>query len=290
MGRNKGDYDLRLRGDKELRPTNWLDKKSLAFLPKGESGNLKRMNDYLCLHKAQTEWYRSTNEKIALLATISRNRQCHMRVLRQAEPKNCNVRCYEWAPVKGGESLRQNIPLRTFQDLIRNDDPSAFYRLYIVSENDIVFYVGKAFNPVDRLCGRLNPYNGRNDDTFAKFLRRYIDDALATWRVQLLTLQDCEPFVAESFLLPEFDAETIRSEVMEKYTTDTDWAMGQAERFLIWLYQPCLNDQHTPFPTPLPAKYSNWDEILVGKQTSRLRRQRKHRSDHDSSAMGVSGI
>ena len=35
--------------------------------------------------------------------------------------------------------------------------------------------------------------------TFAKFLRRYIDDAFATWRVQLLTLQDCEPFVADRF-------------------------------------------------------------------------------------------
>ena len=42
--------------------------------------------------------------------------------------------------------------------------------------------------------------------------------------------------------------------------------------------------------TPLPAKYSDWDEILVGKRAGRLRRQRKHWSDHDSSAMGVPGI
>jgi hypothetical protein len=254
MGRNKGERE-RVRGDYDVRPKNWLDKKSLAFLSKGESRhieNLQRMNDYLCRRNAQTEWYNgSCSGEIALLAPV--NQRCHLNI--QHEAHRCGVKCNEWAPVKGGESLRQNIPLRTFQDLIRNDNPNKSYPLYIVSENDTIFYVGKADNPIRRLCERLNPY--AKNEPFTNFLRRYIYDAFSSWRVQLLTLQDCESFVVESLLMPEYDAKTIRSEVHEKYITNTLWAMGQAERVLIWIYRPCINGTHTPFPTQLPAKYSD---------------------------------
>ena len=60
------------------------------------------------------------------------------------------------------------------------------------------------------------------------------------------------------FLLPECDAQTIRSQVSEKYAKNTSWAKDQAERVLIWLYQPCINVTHTPFQTQLPAKYSDF--------------------------------
>jgi hypothetical protein len=261
MGRIKGKRE-KVRGGYHLRPENWLDKKSVAFLSKGESRDLEkleRMKDYLDDRKAHTEWYDGIgNGEIALLASISRQRDGN--VENQASQTRCGVTCIEWAPVKGGESLRQNIPLRTFQDLIRNDNPSELYYFYIVSEifseNDTIFYVGKSDNPIRRLCERLNPY--AKNEPFTQFLRRYIDDAFSSWRVQLLTLQDCEPFVVESFLLPECDAQTIRSQVSEKYAKNTSWAKDQAERVLIWLYQPCINVTHTPFQTQLPAKYSDF--------------------------------
>jgi hypothetical protein len=136
MGRNKGERE-KVRGDYHLRPENWLDKKSVAFLSKGESRGLEkleRMKGYLDVRKAHTEWYDGIgNGERALLASISRHRDEN--VEHQASQTRCDVRCYEWAPVRGGESLRQNIPLRTFQDLIRNDNPSGLYCFYIVSES-----------------------------------------------------------------------------------------------------------------------------------------------------------
>jgi hypothetical protein len=261
MGR-KGTRE-KPRVDYDLSPKNWLETIPLVFLSRGESRhsgeNLRRMDEYLCGYNVKTEWldHENCDEEMALFALIDSQ---HFKMIEhEAMEDRSNVRHREWAPVKGGESLRQNIPQRTFQDLIRNDNPSELYRIYIVSENDTIFYIGKAGNPISRLCKRLNPYDGETSEKqFTCFLRRYIDDALSTWKIQLLTLQDCESLVVETILARGCEAETIKSEVIEKYTTDETWAKKQAERVLIWRFRPCLNKDFNPFPKQLPAKYSDF--------------------------------
>jgi hypothetical protein len=183
-----------------------------------------------------------------------------------------NLTHREWAPVKGGESLRQNIPQRTFQDLIQHEYLNELYRLYIVSENDTIFYVGKANNPISRILERLDPTQAKTkNERFAKFLRRYILENLFTWKFQLLTLKDCESFVVETILEREYEAGTNKSEVVEKYTLNGTWAMMQAERALIWSCRPCLNEQHNPFPVLLPAKYSGFSVQYRGIKSVRSR-------------------
>lgn len=114
MGCIKGAREQKLRDDYNFHPKNWLDKRSLAFFPKGGSKhpgeNLKRMDEYLCDRKARTEWCPvNCNGEEVLLATIDSDLRYLRMIQKQAIPKHCGVSCFEWAPVKGGESLRQNI-------------------------------------------------------------------------------------------------------------------------------------------------------------------------------------
>lgn len=258
MGRNKGVLE-KPRVEIDMRPKYGLETIPIVIFSKEESNhsreNLIPMYKYLRKYNVQAKWYPvNCDGEMTLLALIDSQ---HLQRIRNQVNKRSNVRCCEWAPVEGGESLRQNIPLRTFPDLIRNDNPSELYRIYIVSENDTIFYVGQAGNPIIRLCKRLNPYDGETSEKqFTCFLRRYIEYALSTWKIQLLTLQDCESLVVETILARDCEAETIKSKIIEKYTTDETWAMKQAENVLIWRYRPCLNEIHNPFPTQLPPKYS----------------------------------
>jgi hypothetical protein len=268
MRKRKPKYDTVPRGGivRDMHPKSWRDKKSLVFVSRADGysyENLKAMEDYLRLHKAPTEWYTSDNGEKALLTSI--DEKYYNNICKAGYKHYRNVKHFEWVPMKGGATLRENIPLRTMHEIMRNENPSELYCLYLVSENDTIFYVGKTpeFNPINRLCERLNPYARKAaNDAFAKFLRKYNEDAFPSWRIQLLTLQDCEPFVVGSYLSPDRDTGTFRSEVIEKYTTDISWAIGRAERVLIWLYRPCLNKTHNPFPTQLPAKYSEFVHIL----------------------------
>lgn len=255
-------YDSKWRSgysNRDFRPKYWLNKRSLAFFSKGNrylKENLKPVDDYLRLHNAQTDWYTNNTGEIALLSSVDERNHNNIHKAASYYRETYSI---EWTPLKGGADLRQKIPLRTFSDLIRNDNPSKSLCLYIVSVDDTILYVGKAikFNPINRLCARLNPYTRGANKAFDNFLRKYNEDALALWRYQLLTLQDCQSYVVESFLLPDCDPETIKAEVIEKYNTDIPWAMTQAEKILIWLFQPCCNNTFNLFPTELPAKYSD---------------------------------
>jgi hypothetical protein len=159
MTRRKGDRDKNLRGDQgDLCPIDWLDKRPVIFLLRegGSHDDLEGMAKYLKPRKVEAELIdRSDIGKIALFATVRRRLPHSL----YTETSFLKLSIDEWAPVKGAEGLRQSIPLRRFQDLIRNDNPCDLCRLYVVSEGDIIFYVGQAGNPVSRLCVRLDPYN-----------------------------------------------------------------------------------------------------------------------------------
>ena len=256
MGRGKG---LTALEQCYVNPLGWSDKLSYVFRPQIEANSdaLESLEHYLHIRGAQTMRYRGGGNLVQVLcATVSSREETRQQIRREAERGKLTID--ERAPMEDKDCSITNIRKRTYQSLIRTDKLDSPYRFYVVSEEDTIFYVGKSKNPISRLCTRLNPLMKRQDDKLGRFTRRYVDDAFTSWRFQLLTLKDCETLFVESRLLPGYDVEPIRAEVIEKYYSDTSWAMRQVEKVLIWLYQPCLNDKHNPFPTPLPIKYHDF--------------------------------
>jgi hypothetical protein len=129
----------------------------------------------------------------------------------------------------------------TIADVLDDTAPILIpYKLYLIRDSDVVFYVGKTGQYViDRLLGHL----GKGAWSWAEgpsYLGRLVLDNLPEsrdWQVDLRTIAECEPLVKEVF--PSLKNFTLSS-------SDP----GLAERALIRHYCPCLNGSSL-----LPEKY-----------------------------------
>ena len=118
-----------------------------------------------------------------------------------------------------------------------NGNPGDF-RIYMVGDGNLVFYVGKLERSiVDHIlehCGLED--NGRTPDRLGQLI---LDKAPASngWLVDLLDLKDCEPIIK---------AVTPMSKRLDS---------AQALFCVITYYRPCLNEKDNPNPSSLPERY-----------------------------------
>lgn len=119
------------------------------------------------------------------------------------------------------------------------------HRLYLVGREKSVFYVGKATDPLRRLREHvgLSGWGQGNESALGELILYNLPAALF-WQVQLLTLADCTPSVAQAF--PDANG-------LDWYAQKSEQAaMGDAEIALIRRFQPCLNSIQNLNPSPLP--------------------------------------
>ena len=128
----------------------------------------------------------------------------------------------------------------TVNDALIGKIKSGDHRLYVVSDGDLVLYVGKSTDPIDRIqahCG-----GGRFGWAGASLLGETIKDNLPesrTWTVTMYTLPECQ-------------------------TRDMD----MAEQELIRVMRPCLNVSYNSNGQTLPEKYRKDDDGLLMSQAA----------------------
>lgn len=122
--------------------------------------------------------------------------------------------------------------------------------LYLVRDEEVVFYVGQVLNPVERLESHVGLHWRRSKSLFGKLFERYHPGSLE-WRVELYRLADCADLL-EQYIMPELPSYTL-----ELYYDPARLAgsITWAERALIRHHRPCLNDRSNPNPTLLPERY-----------------------------------
>ena len=129
-----------------------------------------------------------------------------------------------------------------------NADTSDHY-LYIYQAGPTILYIGRSTSPLQRLYEHLGQGDFHNAPSS---LGRTILDNLPfslNWRLLLLTIADCEPFVRQH--RPEFHEWYIQ-QLKRRLARE---ATGVAEESLIDHYQPCLNIAGNRKPQTLPENY-----------------------------------
>lgn len=151
--------------------------------------------------------------------------------------------------------------------------------IYVVRDNDLIFYVGTSENAIERLHWHLG------EGTFGwgstSQLERLVRDTLPVargWQIELLTADDCVS-ILESMTDLRFER-TSAGYVLAHSRTATDGSSIQwrhictreiLECRLIQAYHPCLNSDCNPRPTPLPEKYRKpYDYSAMWKKASQL--------------------
>ncbi len=111
------------------------------------------------------------------------------------------------------------------------------YCIYLFRDGDFVLYVGKTKqNAIDRLQEHLG-LTYADESQVGRLVEENAPLSYA-WSVDLLTLDDCVPFVRKHF--PE----------------SKELDLDLAERATILEYSPPMNEQSNPHPRALPRKYT----------------------------------
>jgi len=122
--------------------------------------------------------------------------------------------------------------------------------LYLVGDGEVIFYIGQALNPVERLESHLGLRWNRSKSLFGELFEGNRPGSLE-WRVELYRLVDCTDLL-EQYIMPELPSYTLELYYdPERLKGAITWA----EQALIRHYRPCLNDRFNPNPTPLPERY-----------------------------------
>lgn len=140
------------------------------------------------------------------------------------------------------------ITLTIAEALKSAQEPEDHY-LYIYRDGEAVFYVGRSINPLERLLQHL----GREKPYFPDAVGMVIWDNLPAslaWSVDLYTLVECVPYVAQHKLaaLSAFQRELAQAPYSKQ-------SVAIAEDALIRAYQPYLNVQGRTYHNPLPDRY-----------------------------------
>jgi hypothetical protein len=140
--------------------------------------------------------------------------------------------------------------------------------IYVVRENELIFYVGESANVIERLNWHLGQGNfgwGSNSE-LGRFIRENLPTA-RDWQVELLTPEDCI-FIPERMTELKFEVEPTgiylrHARTMEegaKFEWRQKCSRQDLECRLIRAYRPCLNSVCNSTPTPLPERYQRFDD------------------------------
>jgi len=142
----------------------------------------------------------------------------------------------------------KDILIKARQD--RRGIRQELYHIYLIQEEETVFYVGKASNPENRLLAHLGFDWHCDPSSIGRFV---IDHAPAsgTWLFLQYTVEECIPFVDQyRVMLPE-SSQVLYRMGGDKNRCDVDFA----EEALIKIHRPHFNRAMNPNPCPLPEKY-----------------------------------
>jgi len=141
----------------------------------------------------------------------------------------------------------------TLKEVFDNNGPDVFpeeyinVRIYVVRENETVFYVGKSSDPDRRLAQHMG-YERQAPSLLGTLIERskpFSD----SWTVEYYSLQDCLPVVFSEFSnLKDEEAKTMAIRIALAFE-------GRMEHYMIKALKPCLNRTNNENPTPLPEKY-----------------------------------
>jgi len=156
------------------------------------------------------------------------------------------------------------------------------HHLYVVRDGDVVFYVGKSQDVIDRLRshvgkGTWGHMSGRSS------LGRLIEDNLPGarhWQIELLTPSECgvEPIIVKGVTKEGYDGfnkkliesgfglviEWDESMLQEKLWYN-DTTIAKAEELLISYHHPCLNASLNRNPNALPERYKRDNAEAAGR-------------------------
>lgn len=126
----------------------------------------------------------------------------------------------------------------TLWDIAQKHAQSHWPDIYVVRDNDVVFYVGQSDNPMERLLGHVGlgswGWSGYSD------LGRTIDDNLPearSWTIELWTVQECKDALAD------------------ETTSCCRWDKDDAEQAMIRDRRPYLNHAYNETRRQLPDRY-----------------------------------
>jgi len=122
------------------------------------------------------------------------------------------------------------------------DEP---YCIYVVRERETVFYVGRSWDPQQRLREHFGLSWRSSGGTISSLYEQYPEEALG-WQIDLYTLEECEPQVV-----------VYLHRRLEVYQNPAHYekSMRDAEVAMILHLRPCLNVSNNPSPSRLPDQY-----------------------------------
>ena len=117
------------------------------------------------------------------------------------------------------------------------------FGIYIVKDEEVVLYVGKSLDPIERLESHFGLLPHRSSGTELGMLYKDYPHEAQGWEIELYTLKECYPLVKKHF--------GIELQPNEPY----DRSLELAELAMIYDCKPSLNVKHNKDASPLPAKY-----------------------------------
>lgn len=158
----------------------------------------------------------------------------------------------------------------TFQlnDVLKDKLPDfQFYNIYLVRENDVIFYIGKAADAPERIKQHFGLSSSFNSfSSFADLILKN-NPKSKRWKVNFYTIDDCRKIVGTKHLPrynhknaqwpPPFPCESYTKTKWREFneTAHDCRLLDDAEIAMIRHFRPCFNKTYNEYPSALPEKY-----------------------------------
>lgn len=123
------------------------------------------------------------------------------------------------------------------------DLPEEAYRIYVVREGEIVFYIGQSSDVPNRLLEHFAHIGRGSSSALGGFYDEHKEKS-SSWEIDLYTVTDCAPLVREALGMTE-----------EAYYRHNPRLVSKIEKAMMKRFSPCLNSMGNENQTPLPEKY-----------------------------------
>ena len=127
----------------------------------------------------------------------------------------------------------QDILTKSIDELEALDPNCLGYCIYLIRDEEVVLYIGRANDPIERLMQHFGRASRSSGAAIGRFYQEHKDFSEG-WTIDIYTLEDCEQVL-------NLDLQRGRS--------------PHAERLFIQHFRPCLNDTNNPNPSKLPERY-----------------------------------
>lgn len=133
------------------------------------------------------------------------------------------------------------------------------HTIYLVRDGEVVLYIGKSYDPLNRLKEHIGKTSRSNSPSSLGELILDNRPESLNWTMELHTFLDCSEYVASysSFYYEggyQHIVAMAKDNVLYAYN---DFAIMIAERSMIDYFHPCLNVADNSQPIDLPEKYKN---------------------------------